>query len=296
MPNTTAIPTIYTLHFEKQDLSIPLRAKRYLLRLINTSFDSTFIFSIDNHWLQIVGADFVPIEPYKNTSVLIGIGQRYNVIVEAMPVGDSKINPVPKDNNFWIRTWVADSCGKKGSTPYYEQTGVLRYDERSTSDPTSLQWPNIAKACSDETYTSLKPILPWFVGNASNGGNGEEFDVTLNTASRPFPHGIFSLEPPSATGFTPLQVNYSDPIFLHLDNSGAWPRQWVVVPEDYTDTSWVSHGPACIRTRYLSSIQANSTLTMPVKVYLVVTGTGRSTTYGAHPVSKIDSPVGQQRI
>ena len=47
---------------------------RYLLRLINTSVDSTFIFSIDGHNLTVIGMDFVPIEPYTNTSVLIGIG------------------------------------------------------------------------------------------------------------------------------------------------------------------------------------------------------------------------------
>ena len=88
--NTSIIPPIYQLHFEKTNVSIPGRAKRYLLRLINTSFDSTFIFSIDNHWLQIIGADFVPIEPYYNTSVLIGIGQRYHVIVEADPVAGVK--------------------------------------------------------------------------------------------------------------------------------------------------------------------------------------------------------------
>lgn len=116
--NTSIIPPIYELHFEKKDISTPGRAKRYFLRLINTSFDSTFVFTIDNHWLQIIGADFVPIEPYYNTSVLIGIGQRYHIIVEADPVADVS-NPLPKDGNFWIRTWVADDCGTKpGSTGY----------------------------------------------------------------------------------------------------------------------------------------------------------------------------------
>lgn len=255
--NTSAIPPIYQLHFEKTDISLPGRAKRYLLRLINTSFDSTFIFSIDNHWLKIIGADFVPIEPYYNTSVLIGIGQRYHVIIEADPVGGIA-NPLPKDGNFWIRTWVADNCGTPGGSTGYEQTGILRYDNTSTSDPTSKPWTNISKRCSDETYSSLKPKYPWFVGRAVNGNDGEEFDVTFNGTAKPFLLAKFSLEPPSASGFIPLQINYSDPIFFHLDNfTGTWPKEWVVVPENYTSTDWV---------------------------YLVLTGAGRSTTFGAHPI------------
>ena len=241
--NTSPIPPIYQLHFEKQDISLPSRAKRYLLRLINTSFDSTFIFSIDNHWLKIIGADFVPIEPYYNTTLLIGIGQRYNVIVEADPVAGDK-NPLQHDGNYWIRTWVAKNCGTQGTGKYYEQTGILRYDNTSTSNPNSTQWPISSYRCSDETYSSLKPKLPWFVGNASNGDDGQEFDVTR--APRPynitkFPLARFSLEPQVASNFTPLQINYSNPIFLNLDDfTDPWPDSWVVVPENYISTDWVS--------------------------------------------------------
>jgi Multicopper oxidase len=241
--NTSPIPPIYQLHFEKQDISLPSRAKRYLLRLINTSFDSTFIFSIDNHWLQIIGADFVPIEPYYNTTLLIGIGQRYNVIVEADPVAGDK-NPLQGDGNYWIRTWVAKNCGTQGTGKYYEQTGILRYDNTSTSNPNSTQWPISSYRCSDETYSSLKPKLPWFVGDASNGDDGQEFDVTLAPDSYrnpKFPVATFSLEPQGASGFTPLQIDYDNPIFLHLDDfTDTWPDRWVVIPENYTSTDWVS--------------------------------------------------------
>ena len=94
-------------------------------------------------------------------------------------------------------------------------------------------------------------MRPWFVGQAVNGNDGEEFDVTLNTSAIPYPLGIFSLEPASASGFTPLQINYSDPIFFHLDNvTGTWPKKWVVVPENYTSTDWVCR-PAVSQTNML---------------------------------------------
>ena len=51
------------------------QGKKYLLRLINTSVDTTFVFSIDDHWLNVITADFVPIIPYKVDHIVIGIGR-----------------------------------------------------------------------------------------------------------------------------------------------------------------------------------------------------------------------------
>jgi hypothetical protein len=239
------------LHFNKTPTDKPRRPKRYLLRLINTSFDSTFVFSIDNHWLQIVTADFVPIEPYFNTSVLIGIGQRYNVIVEASPLaGDD--NPIPDDGNFWIRTFVADNCGQKPGGKGYEETGILRYDETSSSLPKSLPWTKISKSCSDETYTSLRPKIPWYVGPAANAKSiddpaGEQFDVIFDPEAggmppfnETYPFATFSLQPSDNSNFTPLQINYSDPVMMHLgEPRETYPSKWVVIPENYTEDQWV---------------------------------------------------------
>ncbi|KAG6356518.1 hypothetical protein INS49_015906 [Diaporthe citri] len=263
-PPDSPIPEEFVLKLEKRQIGQNGRAKRYMLRLINTSFRNTFVFSIDNHVLQVIDSDFVPIEPYFTTSVLIGIGQRYRVIVEARPDdADDGSNPVPRDGNFWIRTWGATTCSQPGQEGY-ERTGILRYDAASTSDPTSKPWPNISLACSDEPYTSLKPKLPWFVGPAANTEDGEAFTVESNVTglqpgSKPFPLAQFSLDPETSSVFRPLQINYSHPIIQELDNfSGNWPQQWVVIPENFNSTSWV---------------------------YLVLSGDRLGgTTIGAHPI------------
>lgn len=200
--NSSPIPDIYSLHFNKSVSPGPEPSppKKYLLRIINTSFDTTYVFSIDNHWLQIISADFVPIEPYRNTSLLIGIGQRYNVIVEAKPDG-----PSPQDGNFWIRTWTAEGCGIKSKQPGYEKTGILRYNTESTADPVSQSWPGISLKCSDETYTSLKPVYPWYVGEAANGKHGEQFGIAAKGPKSPtFPLAVFSLNPEDTREFVPL--------------------------------------------------------------------------------------------
>jgi hypothetical protein len=253
----TEIKPQYHITFEPRNHSTTVRARRYLLRLINTSFDTTFVFSIDNHWLQVVGADFVPIEPYWNTSVLIGIGQRYHVIVEADPdetFNDGTYNntlPEPHDGNFWIRTWVADNCGHppKGIDGY-EKTGIVRYNNQSTDIPHSKEWPGylVSKRCSDETYSSLIPKIPWYIGpaaNRQNGHKGEQYNVTMkpNEIAKPWPHALFSFEPKDApaTSWTPLRINYSEPSFFHLDNSSfEWLPECVVLPENYDERNWVS--------------------------------------------------------
>lgn len=101
--NDEEIPRGFEITFDDADPNPATRAKRYLLRLINTAFDNTFVFSIDNHKLIVVEADFVPVENFTVTSIPIAIGQRYNVIVEAAPVVNSSYpssNPLPKDGNF----------------------------------------------------------------------------------------------------------------------------------------------------------------------------------------------------
>ena len=60
------------------------KGKRYLIRLINSSTESGFIFSIDNHLLEIVTTDLVPIHPFKNESIQINIGEHSCLPVRAL--------------------------------------------------------------------------------------------------------------------------------------------------------------------------------------------------------------------
>ncbi|KAK3074660.1 hypothetical protein LTR53_002738 [Teratosphaeriaceae sp. CCFEE 6253] len=258
-PSPLQVPDPYTLTFAPPILG---RAKRYLLRLINVSFESTFVFSIDNHMLQIIGSDFVPILPYPNTSVLVGIGQRYQVVVEAKPIGFG-LGPAPKE--YWIRTWKAN-CFRFNQSQAgggYERTGILRYDD-SQDTPSTTSWPlytNVSLNCSDETYSSLQPIVEWTVPknpiNDPSGNIGENLTVQLNRSPDfRFPLALFSM---GGEEFNPLMIDYGNPTFLHLNYTGKWPPLWVVYPENYQSTDWV---------------------------YMVLKGKGSApgNTIGAHPI------------
>ncbi|KAI4162072.1 MAG: hypothetical protein LQ342_004242 [Letrouitia transgressa] len=236
VPYDSEVPKRYTL---KVDPPTRRGVKRYLLRLINTSFESTFVFSIDNHYLQIVSADFVPIHPYWNTSVLVGIGQRYNVIVEAT-------HPLADVDDYWISVQRA-SCFNLPKLPPgkdYLALGALRYGD-STDNPLTSVWPDIDLRCSDEEFSSLRPILPWKVGPAANNkthstGDQNVVEISNGLQSEIFPLARFSL---GTEKFLPFQIDYEDPTFLHLNYTGQWNPLRVMILENYTSTDWIHlHG------------------------------------------------------
>lgn len=58
---------------------------------------------IDNHTLEVISSDFVPIVPYNTTDVSIGMGQRYDVIVEAKDL---------TEGSFWLRSIPQETCSE----------------------------------------------------------------------------------------------------------------------------------------------------------------------------------------
>jgi FtsP/CotA-like multicopper oxidase with cupredoxin domain len=60
-------PSKYTLWLDQ--------GKAHMLILVNTAVDTTFVFSIDDHLLEVIEMDFVPIKPYNTTNLKIGIGK-----------------------------------------------------------------------------------------------------------------------------------------------------------------------------------------------------------------------------
>ncbi|KAK5659545.1 hypothetical protein OQA88_747 [Cercophora sp. LCS_1] len=228
----------YTLNFQANS-SKPLR---YLLRVINTSFSTTFVFSIDNHKLEVVGADFVSIQNYSTSGILVGIGQRYHVIVTADPQPNGN-TPIPTDGNFWIRTTIPEDCTgfDPPNNPAYEQTGIVRYDPLSTTSPTSTRWLDLDITCTDEPYDKLIPVVEWTVGNPANGPDGQTAIVKFNSSggTDAFRLARFAINPDNYTQWTPFQIDYGDPMFLNLNQTVGWKDNLVVIPEDYGPEDWV---------------------------------------------------------
>ena len=128
--------------------------KKYLLRLINTSIDNHFKIQIDNHVLNVVSTDFVQIQPYQTTSLNLGIGQRYDVIVEANQ----------QVSSYFLRAINQESCGVNYNTGLGNSNGIIQYNGASSALPTSTAYA-FTNACEDEPLASLVPMVTKTVDN-----------------------------------------------------------------------------------------------------------------------------------
>ncbi|OAL67389.1 multicopper oxidase [Trichophyton rubrum] len=197
--------------------------KKYLMRLINTSTDTTFVFSIDKHNFTVIGADLVPLEPYDTSHILIGID-------------------VKDGDSFWIRMVPAgDGCSRfrKDHVPD-ERMGALYYGKKTNVLPKS-EGGGYDISCRDEPYERLKPIQKWTVPDPLLAPD-------LMTKTQKI--GIDIWNPPGrpadapkianwGVGPQPMWLNYSKPIVKNMDIED-WPETWTVYPaNDYTHEQWV---------------------------------------------------------
>lgn len=189
-----------------------------------------FIFSIDGHLLQVISNDLVPIVPYETGSLFIGIGQRYEVIVNATPSYKAP------GGDYWLRTRLADLCGLIEQDN--ETTGIIRYNASSTADPQTSANDN-RTLCQDEPSFSLVPVVPWQVdaipvNNASL--NQSTFQAGL---SIPLPtnstHGFIRW---SLDEF-PFWLDFGRPTILGLENTTFRAEQAVVPCEYNTGSSFM---------------------------------------------------------
>lgn len=150
----------------------------YRLRIVNGAIDSHFKFSIDNHTLQVIASDLVPIQPYTTEILNIGIGQRYDVIVTA--------DQADVADNFWMRAIPQSACS--AITNADDVRAIVTYAD-TASEPTTSQWEYETDECVDET--NLVPYLSKTVGSADWDDNTEAsftivdnlFKWTLNSTS-----------------------------------------------------------------------------------------------------------------
>lgn len=146
--------------------------KKHRLRLINVAVDSQFQFSIDDHKLTVIANDFVPIEPYVADSVIVNVGQRYDIIVEAnATLGD-----------YWLRGGWVKSCQGVANDHPESATGIVRYNGGSTLDPISTTSIVAPLSCNDEPEAHLVPRLKLDVGSITET-TVEDINVRLTHAA-----------------------------------------------------------------------------------------------------------------
>ncbi|KAL9101309.1 MAG: hypothetical protein Q9163_003421 [Psora crenata] len=176
--------------------------KTYKLRAINAGAGSLLGFSIDNHELTIVANDFVDIEPYKTTMVILGAGQRSDLIF------------TPKTNeSVWMRAQsLGRGCSRSFDSP--ARALVLVNNASESTIPVTTSWP----PPPDDGQCANTPPDP-----------SVTYDLTINSIFNETGHRLFVMNG------SPFQANYNHPILLLADQknySYPFDPQWNVVNFD----------------------------------------------------------------
>lgn len=88
-------------HPQKYTLFLDAR-KAHMLILVNTAVDTTFVFSIDHHLLEVIEMDFVPIKPYNTTNLKIGIGRFYGAAPGRLGERSADGNPAQASDTTFL--------------------------------------------------------------------------------------------------------------------------------------------------------------------------------------------------
>ena len=164
--------------------------KKYRLRLINTAVDNYIRVSLDNHVMQVMTSDFIPVKSFYAETLLLGIGQRYDVVINANQTA----------GNYWFRADVATDClsGNNGSG-----RAIWTYSGVTAGTPTSKAYSQPG-SCAEPS-----PLAPYWVQPVPSGSfqsTLKEMDVSFtkavvvpgpssSPASRPSPSGRWTPTP-----------------------------------------------------------------------------------------------------
>ncbi|KAI1653266.1 putative multicopper oxidase [Daldinia decipiens] len=165
----------------------------YRIRLINGAIDTHFKFTIDNHTMQVIATDLVPIQPYEATVINIGIGQRHDIIVTADQASTA--------DNFWIRAIPQSACSENESEDNIR--GIVSYtDTVSTPETTGYEYVD---SCIDETQ-NIVPYHSKTVGSTAS--------VTNEVADIGIINGLFRW----TLNSTSMLVDWTNPTILQVIN------------------------------------------------------------------------------
>ncbi|KIV98193.1 hypothetical protein PV10_01870 [Exophiala mesophila] len=122
------------------------KGKKYRLRLMNTSTNDNFKVGLDGHNFTVISADFTPIVPYQTPWLFIGVGQRYDVIINANQAVDS----------YWLHVVPQTGCS---SNLNKNALAIFTYEGANSTKPPTAAMSN-APASNDCTDANDK-IVPY---------------------------------------------------------------------------------------------------------------------------------------
>ena len=120
--------------------------KRHLLRLINPSVENHFSVSLVNHQMTVIANDLVPVNSFTTNTLFLGIGQRYDVTIDAsQAVG-----------NYWFNVTFSNT-GACGTSLNPRPAAIFSYNGAPNALPTIPGATPVESLCHD-AY-GLTPVI-----------------------------------------------------------------------------------------------------------------------------------------
>lgn len=170
--------------------------KRHRLRLINTSVDNNMQIAIANHSMTVIATDLVPVDAYTTDSLYVGIGQRYDVTIDASQAVD----------NYWFNVTFGGS-GLCGTSNNPAPAAVVRYEGAPAGGQPYDGAAYVDHNCLD--FLNYTPVVPRkdvpvasFVANTNNS-----MEVVLTTNANKW-----------KVGGSTLNVDWNKPVVQYVAN------------------------------------------------------------------------------
>ncbi|KAK3669926.1 laccase, multicopper oxidase, benzenediol:oxygen oxidorectuctase [Recurvomyces mirabilis] len=186
--------------------------KKYRLRLINMSVDNYIRVTLDNHVMQVMTSDFIPVKSFYTETLLVAIGQRYDVVITANQTAGS----------YWFRADVATDCLSGNN---FKGLAVWTYDSVTAATPTSSAYANPAQ-CIEPSQAAPYWVQPVPSGTfQQNIGN---FPIGL-TQAQVVPNGdaivVWSL------GSESINVDWEKPTLQYvMYKNTSYPAAFNAIP------------------------------------------------------------------
>lgn len=242
------------------------KGRKYRIRIINTSVDSTFSVALDGHPFTVITADFVPIKPYITSQLTLAIGQRYDVVINANQTVE----------NYWFRVAVGTACGSNTILTSGIQLGaILSYAGASSGNPTSTG-VTMRTACVDEKTSDLIPWVPNTVPSSVVGQAGK-LDLGFSQAAAPSNLVRWLIDG------TPMIVDWNNPT-LETTLAGSSNFYTNANIHEMSTSNW-----------YLWWIQSTAAVRLPHPIHLhghdfYIVGEGSGTWDGTTTGLKLENP------
>lgn len=174
--------------------------KRHRLRLINPSVENSFTVSLVGHSMTVIETDFVPVNAYTTSSIFMGIGQRYDVTIDASQASGS----------YWFNVTYSSTavCGSS-SNPH--PASIFRYAGAPNVLPNNTGTAPPDSLCADPT--GFVPVVTRTASLAQSTPIPDNLNVTWDRTPNPT---IFW----NVNG-NPLKVTWGQPTLQYVLNGST---------------------------------------------------------------------------